>query len=33
MGAVWRALRVVSSDSRQDCGGSVEGLEGSKSGF
>ena len=33
MGAVWRALRVVSKDSRQDCGGSVEGFEGSKSRF
>ena len=33
MGAVWRALRVVSQDSRQDCGGSVEGFEGSKLGF
>ena len=33
MRAVWRALRVVSQYSRQDCGGSVEGFEGSKSGF
>ena len=33
MGAVWRPLRVVSYDSEQDCGGSVEGFEGSKLGF
>ena len=26
MGAVWRALRVVCKDSRQDCRGSVEGF-------
>ena len=33
MGVLWRALRVVSQDSRQDCEGSVEGFEGSKSVF
>ena len=29
-GGIVGALRVVIQDSRQDCGGSVEGFEGSK---